>query len=77
MYNAEYYNSSACDESDPDPDFVTAADNTDDVFTAIERHIKTAIVTTYLDTIDGYDRYGINDKSTPSRNVGVVLIGIV
>lgn len=77
MYHAEYYDASAAEESDPDPVFVTEADNTDDIFVAIANHVGVPIVGTYLDTEDSYDRYGINEESDPTNNIGVVLIGTV
>ena len=77
MYNAEYYDASAADESDPDPLFVIETDNLDDVHTIIMQRLRMHVHMNYLDTYDGFDRYGINDMLRPSVNLGVVVIGVV
>ena len=77
MYDAEYYDATAADESDPDPMFVIESDNLDDIFSSISNHLKTETVATYLDTDAGYDRYGINDANDPTHNLGVVVIGVI
>lgn len=78
MFNAEYYDASLADESDPDPDFVTESDNLGDVFERIEEYLELAIdAPIFLDNDNGFDRYAINiTVDNRTTNIGIALIGV-